>query len=62
MKFEVNSNNKEYKVKIICNSMVYNRKLEVDYLLSLYYLYSEKGISSTKTYGNFHQRYSKTRK
>ena len=36
LKFEAGGNNKEYKIEDICNSTVYARKLEADYLLGLY--------------------------
>ena len=38
LKFEAGGNNKKYKVKSICNSVVYAKESETDHLPSLYYL------------------------
>ena len=38
LEFEAVGNNEEYKVKGICDSVVYARKLEVYHLLNFYYL------------------------
>ena len=38
LKFEDGGNNKEYKMKSICDSTVYARELEAGYLPSFYYL------------------------
>ena len=40
LKFEADSNNKEYKVKDIRDSAVYARESEIDHLLGFYYLVS----------------------
>ena len=55
LKFEninvkTNNKSKEYKIEIICNNIVYAKKLEKIYLLGLYYLillknYLKKKIS-----------------
>ena len=37
MKLDIGNNSRKYKVKTICNSMVYIKK-SVGYLLGLYYL------------------------
>lgn len=42
LEFEDNSNNKKYKVKSICNNMIYIKKLEIAYLLGLCYLIFQK--------------------
>ena len=38
LKFKSSTNNKEYKIESICNSMVYTKKLKIDHLLGFYYL------------------------
>ena len=42
LKFEVASDNEEYKVECICDNTVYARELEVGYVPGLYYLVSWK--------------------
>ena len=37
---EFSSNNREYKMKDICNSTIYAKKLEIGYLLDLQYVVS----------------------
>lgn len=44
LELEAGGNNKEYNVKVICNSTVYAKELETGQLLGLYYLVSfQKG-------------------
>ena len=45
LKFEASSNNKEYKLKSICNNIVYIRKLKASHLLGFYYLVFLKNYS-----------------
>ena len=42
LKFESDSNNKEFKVENIYDNAIYTKKLEVDHLLGLYNLVSWK--------------------
>lgn len=41
--------NKEYKVEVICDSAVYAKKSEIEYLPGLYYLICGKTIQKKKT-------------
>lgn len=47
LEFEENSN-KKYKVKVICNSAIYTKKLKSSYLPGLYYLVLWKNYSEKK--------------
>lgn len=40
LNFKTSGNNKDYKVKSICDSMIYTKKLKTGYLSSFYYLVS----------------------
>ena len=42
LEFKAGGNNKEYKMKGICDSAVYTRESEVSHLLGFYYLVSWK--------------------
>lgn len=38
LEFKASENNKEYKIENIYNSVIYTRKLDIGYLLGLYYI------------------------
>ena len=49
LKFEAGGNNKEYELEGICNSAVYARELEADYLSGFYYLVFWKSYPKDKS-------------